>query len=190
MCGVDAFSFSLFCGCSLAETINDILRKLPEGMTLSQLALQARMSQSYLNDLRRSGKRLSEATAQRLMLAVQRIRSSELEGEAATNALYRSLLVVAANELQLDPLQVQMVDPRAKRTSNVEWLACVQAHWLARWCMNQVFGIPQAVVARSMGVTKQAVNQSLQSIFEREDQDEKFSQLLVALREKLMGISK
>jgi transcriptional regulator with XRE-family HTH domain len=173
----------------LAETMIDILRKVPAGVSLAQVAAQARMNASYLYRIKCDGKQLSPATAQRLHLAIAQLRSSELEGVSATNALYRSLLIVAALELKLDPLEVQLTDPRAKRTNNPQWLACVQAHWLARWVMNQVFGITQSAVARAMGVTKQAVNQSMQAIFERQETDASFDAMLDQLREKLIGVA-
>jgi hypothetical protein len=144
---------------------------------------------SHIYRLQASGKRPPPATLASLELAVARSRSSEFEGDASTNALYRALLIVAALELGLDPLRVQMTDPRAKRTNNAEWLACVQAHWLARWCMNKVFGLSQAMIARSMGISKQAVNQSIESMIEREDEDPRFSTVLAGLREKLLGMA-
>lgn len=174
----------------MSDTVDQILAQAPPGVSLAAVARVAGFHPNFLSQLRTGRKRLTPATVARLRLALTRLRAAEADGPAAAHALYRSLLVVAAHELGRDPLAVQCLDVHAKRTADERWNADMQAHKLARWAMNQVFGFSQADIARAIGLTKQAVSLSMDAVTVRCRSDDGFARLLAGLREKLTGMAR
>ena len=168
------------------EALRAIVARAPH-CSIAQLARAAQMDRDHLSRMLDGQRPVHDRTLARMRFAVQRLRCGESEGRAETNALYRSLVVICAERMGRDPLQVQNTETRAKRVANKEWLANVHCHFVARYLLCQVFAVRQVDLARSLGVTRQAMQQGIAAVAEREETDSAFAAMLAALSDQLVG---
>jgi hypothetical protein len=166
--------------------IDEILQKLPGTTTLSQLAQVAGIHYMALWQMKSGARQVTARSLGQLRLALSRIKSRQLGGEAAHNALFRSLLVIAANEMGVDPVMAQNSAPSKRHTGSVEWRNAAFARWIARYLMNVTLGFSMADVGRAEGVTKAAVSSSMPEIELRRD-DPEFDAMLARLELQLLG---
>jgi DNA-binding phage protein len=163
--------------------------KVPKGISVARVARAADMSHPHLYELMRPSVPVRQSTLARLKAAIIRIRTGEEKGTGRGHALYRSLLVVAATEMGLDPVSVQMTDPRATKMRNERWLELVFVHAVARALMVTVFGFKQVEVARELGLTRAAISKSVKQVADREDSDQAFAAAMDNALRKLLGES-
>jgi hypothetical protein len=187
-----AFGFLSPYGCVKAggamrgEALKKLVESVPH-VSQMQLARIAHMDPVHLSKMLHGERPVHDRTLARLKFAVQRLRCGESEGLAQTNALYRALVVMCAQRMGRDPATVQATDTRASRNFNKDWQDNVMCHSMARYLMCEVFALRQVDLARSLGVTKQAMQQNIATVARREEDDASFAGILAELSRQLMG---
>jgi hypothetical protein len=166
--------------------IEALILRLPPGVTVSYLARVAGMHHVALFEMKSGARQVTARSLGQLRLALSRIKSRQLDGEAAHNALFRSLLVIAANEMGVDPVAAQNSEPSKRHTGSTTWRNAAFARWIARYLMNVTLGFSMADVGRAEGVTKAAVSSSMPEIELRRD-DPEFDAMLARLELQLLG---
>lgn len=167
--------------------LQDILQRLPEGLSQAELARLARMHPSHLDHMKHRRRGIPRGHLTRLRLALTRLKMRAVDGPAWHVTLYRLLLVRSAQALRLDPAQVLAADALAKDRSYAA-RRLSDGRWLAWYLMNTACDFQQADVARAAGVSKQAVSAAVQEIERlREPEGCLFDQLVAGLEAELVG---
>ena len=172
---------------ALANSVHDLMRKVPEGVSVARVARAADMNERYIYELMRPSAPVRQSTVARIKSAIIRIRTGEEKGTGRGHAVYRSLLVVVSLAMGFDPVSVQMTDPRGNRTRNDRWIDHVFVHAVARSLMVTVFGFRQVEVARELGLTRAAVSKSVKQVADREDSDAGFARAMDIVMRQLLG---
>jgi hypothetical protein len=167
-------------------SIDGILQKLPPGISVSELARVAQIHPVDLLKMKSGKRQVTPRSLGQLQLAAARIRCRQTDGAASLNALFRSLLVLAAGQMGVDPVMAQNSAPSKRHTGSVEWRNAAFARWIARYLMNVTLGFSMADVGRAEGVTKAAVSSSMPEIELRRD-DPEFDAMLARLELQLLG---
>lgn len=169
-----------------AARLDVVLGRVPEGVSLSRLAVLAGLHVDHVRQMKRGQRKATDATVARLKLALVRLRARATQGPSAEFCLYRTLLARAAVALGLDPAQVRDANPADKgRTPAAR--AAAQARWLAFYLMNVGFGLQAVDVARAAGVSKNAVSLALREVELRRETDAAYLALIEALEDELVG---
>lgn len=168
------------------SVIESILQRLPAGATVGELAHLAKIQYAVLWQMKTGGRQVTTRTIGQLRLALSRIRARQVDGDQAHNALFRSLLVLAAMEIGVDPVFAQNSVPSKRHSGNCDWRNAAFARWIARYLMNVTLGFSMADVGRAEGVTKAAVSASMPEIELKRDEPE-FDALIARLERHLLG---
>jgi hypothetical protein len=168
-----------------SAAVISLIEKLPTGVSEPEFARVAEMHADHLSQIKRGKRVASQATVGRLKLAFVRIKARQLAGDASHNALFRSLLLIAAVEVGVDPVLAQTGGPSGS-LENRELLK--QARWIARYLMNVTLGFTMADIGRAEGVTKATVSASMPEIELLRD-DPVFDEKLSRLELRLLGAS-
>jgi transcriptional regulator with XRE-family HTH domain len=137
-------------------------------LSLEDLAGRAGVSRQWYSRLLVHPFRASETMLVRLEEAVRGAVGSielaetrELERTRAAAAIYGGFLVAVCRELDVDPDQVRLQDPRRGATADVQWRRYARARQLAMYLANTVCDIPQRRIARIVNLTAAAVSLAL-----------------------------
>jgi hypothetical protein len=166
---------------ALAEVERAIQRSgIPEG----EILRAAGMCTRHLNKVRRGDFGLSTRGANRIRLAIDRLKraerreASERETDGATPhkssiaAQYRLALATVQAVTGLKVSAVLDQDPGKRATADPEWRAAATARRLALYIANQYLNIPQADLGRAARMTKSAVCLAIQELEDMRDHDD------------------
>ena len=167
--------------------LDDILKPIEGRASLNDVARLSGLHINHLYDLRNGRNQATPATMARVRFAVSRIMRRQTEGEIDFTALYRMSLALAALAFNLDPAQVQVSDPSAKKSNAKNWRDASDARRLAQYVLNTGLGLRQADVARAAGVTKQAINQAAAEI-ENKRENPEFDALVMRVETWIIGV--
>lgn len=92
---------------------------------------------------------------------------------------YRGHVIAIAKELGADAEEVLASDPARRAVHDPKWALAARVRMLAIYCTTVGLGIPYAVLARAIGVTKQAVSWNVARARDLED-DPKFGPIMDA----------
>jgi hypothetical protein len=176
-----------FCAGTMSNSIIEaLILKLPEGFTVSKLARVAGMHHVQLFEMKSGARQVTARSVGQLRLALSRIKARQMDGDQAHNALFRSLLVLAALEIGVDPVFAQNSEPSKRHSGNSDWRNAAFARWIARYLMNVTLGFSMADVGRAEGVTKAAVSASMPEIELKRDEPD-FDAIITRLERHLLG---
>lgn len=125
---------------------------------------------------------VSEETARELADAAR----SPLDLQAVASAVFEAFLASACRHLSLDLAVVKASEPSRRATACHSWRQQAYVRQLALYLANQATGLPQAELARAIGVTRAAVCAAVREVEDRRDEPT-FDALVAAIERDVVG---
>lgn len=166
--------------------LDDLLKPWLATYSLAQIARLAGIHPNQMSNLMSGRRKVSRRTLGRIEFAISRLRQKQTGGTVLVTGLYRFMLALCAGSLGLDAAIVLPSRPAAKQAANKIWRDASFARWLAWYLMNTGCNVTQAEIARTVGVTKQAVSLAMREIEDKRE-DTEFDGLVVYLEFILSG---
>ncbi|MQB43367.1 hypothetical protein [Rhizobium sp. ICMP 5592] len=141
----------------------------------------AGLQTSYLARLRAGQKKLTPVMANRIRLAIARIKRGETSIDGSLpSACYRLAVAYVARERGRTPDFVLSADPGKRATADKIWMEAAQLRRWAIYIANVYLNVPQAELARAACMSKAAVSYAMNDV-EDERGDPELEKLLAAV---------
>jgi hypothetical protein len=151
------------------------------GVTAAAVCRLAQLHPSYFSRLRAGEFKLTIKNANRIRLAIARLRRGDNNvDDALPSACYRLAVAYVAHARGRTPDFVLSADPGKRATADPIWMEASQMRRWAIYIANQYLNLPQAELARAAGMSKAAVSYAMNDV-EDERGDPALEALLAAV---------
>ena len=146
-------------------------RRRAAGMSVSELSKRSGVAFSTYWFIRTGRTKPTLKTLQRYAAGLVAVPKAKPHSQLQTLALaaYRGHVAGISAKLGIDPAEVVASIPSRSAVHDPKWAKAAKVRQLAIYCTVIEFNLPGAVLARAIGMTKQAVSWNLKQVEELRD---------------------